>query len=721
MYKTPFICLSSFSEVKSGALMGTGGDGSSNDKLAYILAAAGVLLILLILIVVYLICKRKDTLAMELLLKNRAAMVENAYANSGMEMEDAIQVDPTRERVLFASNRLSNDSHASRESGFSQTLSVHSDRWQSRESQTQVHNLLYATPQCFHSHPHTPSRVSTTSAEVGRFRFPSTGSEPANLMRMRKNPYPSRPATYASIDGGAYEVTPSRGVQTLDGFQVGESNDYDSLPSDGESPCSELQTQDEPPYENKSTPAPPIPKRLRSVYLHPPHEDSNAPCVPPPVEKPETKRVKSGKDSAIHNVHNPAKEPSSHVDKNKRTDDPNESAVPDPKSDASDNEHEYSSVSDAETDPYYEDGTSVVVANPQDGDSDSDGYDYVGGSSTTLSTVESPKVLPTPPPRQASVEDFSGPTTYYDDIRLFAARDDNESATDEEPIYEETDDPQAIAKHDTENSRNEPRTTPNDRFPDGGACNDDTSMKANQEKDDDLDDYDYVSNTTSPPQSPLKKEAPSKEGFNTPEKRPETTNQHQPEFPKPSREPPELPGRNRKSLLVFKPRKKLPDLPPERQPSVEEEFTGPTTYYDDIRLLAVRGNRSKGSDESDGDLPEYEPVRHTGSGLSETSARNDPERASIASYESIGSKEHDYDDIDSDTDGNKVTSPERESDYESLPDTSDAKKDNDVEVGPDENEDNNKKTDTSVIPDVIYDVPVASKEPVYDDVCDSEP
>ena len=116
--------------MKSGALMGTGGDGSSNDKLAYILAAAGVLLILLILIVVYLICKRKDTLAMELLLKNRAAMVENAYANSGMEMEDAIQVDPTRERVLFASNRLSNDCHASRESGFSQTLSVHSDRWE---------------------------------------------------------------------------------------------------------------------------------------------------------------------------------------------------------------------------------------------------------------------------------------------------------------------------------------------------------------------------------------------------------------------------------------------------------------------------------------------------------------------------------------------------------------------------------------------------------------
>ena len=302
-----------------------------------------------------------------------------------------------------------------------------------------------------------PNRVSNQTSRISNVSHESSTSNVSNgwtnplFLSMREHEN-NRPETYAMIEEECYSGSNLSGiytsipecVQTLEGFEVGESNDYDSFTSDEFVGGAEYENDSVPPLE------PPI--NIRSVYLHTPCQSMQS--VSTPIQEENDYEYVSDscdKNNATEELEydyvandddmftNRECSASIHLetksntmdDTYEDTDSPNttlESAAEEQPNESNatynyvtdEYPHEYDYAVNPSTNEYYEDGTSIDMQLKDLPEY----YDYVSNENVGQPPNEYDNKTITSG-RQSSVEEeYNEPTTYYDKATFLAINDD---------------------------------------------------------------------------------------------------------------------------------------------------------------------------------------------------------------------------------------------------------------------------------------------------------
>ena len=407
---------------------------------------------------IYLVVKRKERLAMESILKDRVTLSANDYGDPAFTRSS--------NEIIFSNGNLPDQSavYSRRFPENVQMMNNDIRRDDQGIQNNQVNGLAQGSQTIVSYHPNDQSlRNSNTSNESSNSSSSTGWTNP--LFLNAQQPDNNRPATYAMIEEECYSGSNQSGIytsipeyfQTLEGFDVGESNDYDSF-SSGE-------FEQEAVYENGSVTQVTQPTKIKSVYLHTPcqsmesilipiQEENNYEYVSDNCDKVEQNgeleydyvanddEMFSNRESSVSSqLENKPSDDALYED----TDSPNTTL--DTTAEHVHNEdnpsltydytfdeypHNYDYAANPSSSDYYEDGTSINLhlnGLP-------DEYDYVSDANMTPS-LENIDHLDNTPRKQSSVdEEYTGPTTYYDDVTLLAMSGDLDDSLGELPEYE---------------------------------------------------------------------------------------------------------------------------------------------------------------------------------------------------------------------------------------------------------------------------------------------
>ena len=464
------LCIKFFSGITTGPVPGNltspGNKRIVDAKTVYILVSIGaILLILLIVSTTYLFLKRKKRLAMETILKDRVTFSVNDYSNPSFRRF-------SNEFILTNDNQPRQRSmYSIRVPGDGQVNNSDTPRNDVNIQNHQFNGSLPKLPTNPPNHPGDQSlRISNASNESLNSNVSTGWTNP--LFLNAREPDNNRPATYAMIEEDCYSGSNLSGiyasipecVQTLEGFDVGESNDYDSFSSD--------EFEQEAVYENGFVTPVKQPIEIKSVYLHTPCQSTQYLSIPFPIQEEnnyeyvsdncdkvdqnnelEYDYVANDDDEMFSNRNSSGSsqletKAAADDDVYEDTDSPNTTldTTVDDEHDADnssqtynyafdENPHKYDYAENPEANEYYEDGTSIDLQlnDPQDE------YDYVS-SANVRQSLENINNSDTISQRQSSVdEEYTGPTTYYDDAILLAMSGDLDNYPDclgELPEYE---------------------------------------------------------------------------------------------------------------------------------------------------------------------------------------------------------------------------------------------------------------------------------------------
>ena len=416
----------------------------------------------------YLLVRRKERLAMEALLKDRVTLSVNDYGNPAFRRfsNDFALDENHRQQNGRSPQHMAVRANNERTTNSENTANNHTDVPVHPNSLVILNNLANSSPRIPNNsvpvHPsavsvpnnvsNQTSRISNTSHE-SRASDASTGWTNPLFLSMRELEN-NRPETYAMIEEECYSGSNLSGiytsipecVQTLEGFDVGESNDYDSFTSD--------EFDDGAEYENDSVPPLEPPINIRSVYLHTPCQSMQSVSIPIQEEN-DYEYVSDSCDNKNNTVDeleydyvannddmftNRESSASSHFGTKSNTmndtlyedtDSPNTTLESTAEEQPSENNvtynyvtdeypHEYDYAVNPSTNEYYEDGTSIDMQLKDLPEY----YDYVSNENAGQPPNEYDDKTITSG-RQSSVEEeYNGPTTYYDNATLLAINDD---------------------------------------------------------------------------------------------------------------------------------------------------------------------------------------------------------------------------------------------------------------------------------------------------------
>ena len=411
--------------------------------------------------------RRKERLAMESILKDRVTLSINDYGNPAFRRfsnDFTLDENHRQENGSFPQHmavRPANEMSTNGEytANGRTDVPVHPNSLITLNNRTnssprisnnsvQVHAISMSVP---NSVSNQTSRISNVSHE-SRTSDVSTGWTNPLFLSMRELEN-NKPETYTMIEEECYSGSNLSGiytsipecVQTLEGFDVGESNDYDSFTSD--------EFVDDAEYENDSVPPLEPPINIRSVYLHTPCQSMQSVSLPiqeendyeyvsdscdknNTVDELEYDYVANDDDMFTYressaSSHFGTKPNTTDDTLYEDTDSPNTTLESTAEELPNENNarynyvtdeypHEYDYALNPSTNEYYEDGTSIDMQLKDLPEY----YDYVSNENVGQPPNNNDDKTTTSG-RQCSVEEeYNGPTTYYDNAMLLAINND---------------------------------------------------------------------------------------------------------------------------------------------------------------------------------------------------------------------------------------------------------------------------------------------------------